>query len=298
MKTIIEYSNLRFGLMVLFVVLFHVSGSAQLRPVNAIYYFNEYLINPAMAGKEQVFKGNLGYRKQLSSFENAPQTQFLAADYGFDAKSGVGLKIFNDQAGLLKETAVTATYAYHLALTEEKKLSFGLSGSYITKSLNSSDFNGDLDDPDVLDLEQRKGVFDSDFGIAYSSETFNIQLAFPNMIHTLKNEESNGVNYATFFSAISYKLETELGILEPKLAFRGIKGMDGIVDFGANFTLNSTKASQFNIMALYHSSKNATLGANILFNNRFSFNVSYSVGTSQLNSYSNGDFELGFGIKL
>ena len=298
MKTLFNNNPIAHGFLLVFALLFHFSATAQLKPVNAIYYFNEYLMNPAMAGKEKVFKGSIGYRKQFSSFGNAPQTQFIAADYGFDTKSGVGLKIFNDQAGLLGETAIAASYAYHLMLTEENRLSFGLSGSYTKQRLNSSSFSGELDDPDVLDLEQRKGVFDSDFGMAYTSETFSLQVVFPNMINTLKNDESNGVNYTTLFAAVSYKLATDLGILEPKLAFRGIKGRNSIIDFGANFTLNASRTNQFNVMALYHSSKNATLGASILFNDRFSFNTSYTIGTGQLNSYSNGDFELGLGIKL
>lgn len=298
MKILIENSKIKYGLIMMLITLFHINSAAQLKPVNAIYYANEYLINSAMAGKTKGFNGYVGYRKQLSSFASAAQSQLLTADYGFDGKSGVGLKIFNDQSGLLKETAITGTYAYHLPLTQERKLSFGLSVNYTTQNLNSGDLSGDADDPDVLDLEQREGIFDSDFGIAYSSETFNVQLAIPNLIHTLKNDMNNGVNYTTFFSSISYKFKTEIGALEPMLVYRGVKGMNGIVDFGANFILNSSRSSQFNVMALYQGSKNATLGVGVLLNKKLSFNTSYTIATSGLNSYSNGDFELGVGIKL
>jgi len=272
--------------------------NAQLKPVNAIYYFNEYLINPAVAGKEEAFKANVGYRKQLSSFGNAPQTQFLTADFGYDGRSGFGLKIYNDKAGLLRETSVSVSYAYHLALTEENKLSFGLSGTYVKQGLSSGDFSGDLDDPDVIALEQRKGTFDSDYGMAFSSPTFNAQLVLPNLVTTLKNDLAEGVNYPTFFSSISYKFETEIGFLEPKLALRGLKGMSSIVDFGANFKLNSVGTTAFNVMALYHTSKNTTVGAMVAFDDKFSFNASYTLGGGKISNYSNGDFELGLAIKL
>ena len=271
---------------------------AQLKPANAIYYFNEYLINPAMAGKEEAFKANVGYRKQLSNFGNAPQTQFLTADFGYDGRSGFGFKIYSDKAGLLRETSVSISYAYHLRLTEENKLSFGLSGSYIKQGLSSGDFSGDLDDPDVIAAEQRKGTFEGDYGMAFSSRTFNAQLVLPNLVTTLKNELNEGINYQTFFSSISYKFETEIGVLEPKLALRGIKGMSSILDFGANFKLNSEGSTAFNVMALYHTSKNTTLGASVAFNDKFSFNTSYTLGGGEISKYSNGDFELGLAIKL
>ncbi len=285
-------------LYTLFALLFASTAYAQLKPVNAIYYFNEYLMNPAMAGKEQAFKGNIGYRKQLTSFGNAPQTQFLTAEYGYDGRSGFGLKIYNDKAGLLRETSVGLSYAYHLSLTEDNKLSFGLTGIYTKQGLSNGEFSGDLDDPDLIAIEQRKGVFDSDFGMAFSSETFTAQIVLPNLVTTLKNDVDEGVNYATFFTAISFKIDTELGMFEPKLAFRGMKGMSGILDFGANFKLNSAGSTAFNVMALYHSSKNTTLGASVAFNDRFSFNTSYTLGGGKIGNYSNGDFELGLAIKL
>lgn len=278
-------------LYTLFALFFASTAYAQLKPVNAIYYFNEYLMNPAMAGKEQVFKGNVGYRKQLTSFGNAPQTQFLTAEYGYDERSGFGLKIYNDKAGLLRETSIGLSYAYHLTLTEDNKLSFGLTGIYTKQGLSNGEFNGDLDDPDLIALEQRKGVFDSDFGIAFRSETFTAQIVLPNLVTTLKN-------HTTFFTAISYKIETELGMFEPKLAFRGMKGTSSILDFGANFKLNSAGSTAFNVMALYHTSKNTTLGASVSFNEQFSFNTSYTLGGGKIGNYSNGDFELGLAIRF
>ncbi|MES2653488.1 MAG: PorP/SprF family type IX secretion system membrane protein [Bacteroidota bacterium] len=285
-------------LYTLFALLFASTAYAQLKPVNAIYYFNEYLMNPAMAGKEQAFKGSLGYRKQMTSFGNAPQTQFLTAEYGYDERSGFGLKVYNEKAGLLKETSIGLSYAYHLALTEDNKLSFGLTGIYSKQGLSNDEFSGDLDDPDLIALAQRKGVFDSDFGMAFSSENFTAQIVLPNLVTTLKNDINEGVNYATFFTAISYKIETELGVLAPKLAFRDVKGMSGILDFGANFKLNPLGSTTFNVMALYHTSKNTTLGASVSFNDQFSFNTSYTLGGGKIGNYSNGDFEMGLAIKL
>ncbi len=271
---------------------------AQLKPVNASYFINEYVMNPAMAGTEKVFKANIGFRQQLSSFEGAPQTQFLTADYGFDTKSGVGFKLYSDKAGLLKETTIGISYAYHLPLNGQDHLNFGISGTMSNNKLSAGAIKGNLNDPDALDVNQRKTYIDSDFGISYSSEKLNVQAVFPNMFATINGSRVNESDYLLFFSAISYKIETTLGNLEPKLAFRGVKGFKNIVDFGANMSLHSSTENAISLVAIYHSSKNLSFGFDFVFNNKFGFNTSYTVATSQLNNYTLGDLEVGLSFKL
>ncbi|RZL66221.1 MAG: type IX secretion system membrane protein PorP/SprF [Pedobacter sp.] len=285
-------------LAIMFCLINGNKAVAQLKPANAIYYFNEFLINPSIAGREEVLKASIGYRQQLSSFNGAPQNQFLAVDYGFDSKSGIGLKINNDKAGLLRQTSISATYAYHLPLNELDRLSFGISASFTNDRLNESIINGDPNDPDVADVNQRKAYVDSDFGMTYKGKALTIQAVFPNMVATIKNSRSTEANYALFFSSVSYSVETDLGLVEPKVVFRGIKGFKNIVDVGTNFQFKSTTKNQFNIMGLYHSSKNATVGFGINFNDRYAFNGSYTMATTQLQGYSTGDFEIGLGLKL
>ena len=285
-------------LMGLFVLLASNSVLAQLRPANAIYYFNEFLMNPSMAGKERVAKAALGYRQQLSSFSGSPQTQFLTVDYGFDKRSGIGLNVYSDKAGLLRETKIAFTYAYHLPLSKNDRLSFGLSGSIMNDRLSNGALKGDLDDPDVIDVDNRKAHIDSDFGMTYTVKKVTVQAVFPNMFATINKDRVDEVDYLLFFSAISYKLQTNLGIVEPKLAFRGIKGFKNVVDLGANLALKSTSASNLNFLAIYHSSKSATVGMGLLFNEKYSFNTSYTIGTSQLNSYAVGDLEIGLALRF
>ncbi|RZK55857.1 MAG: type IX secretion system membrane protein PorP/SprF [Pedobacter sp.] len=301
MKTTTYFRNANKISMIVLVLLCIINSKnaiAQLKPANAIYYFNEFLINPSMAGKESAVNASIGYRQQLSSFIGAPQNQFLAVDYGFDGKSGVGLKINNDKAGLLRQTSLAVTYAYHLPLNNDNRLSFGVSASFTNDRLNERILNGDPNDPDIVDVNQRKLYVDSDFGMTYTSKAITVQAVFPNMVATLKDSRSTEANYALFFSSVSYRVETNLGLLEPKVVFRGIKGFKNIVDVGTNFLFNSTTKNQFNVMGLYHSSKNATVGFGINFSERYKFNGSYTMGTTQLQGYSSGDFEIGLGLKL
>lgn len=301
MKTLnklIKGHKLSIILLIISIYLFSIKASAQIKPANAIYYFNEFLMNPALAGREKALNATLGYRKQLTSFSGAPENQFIAIDYGFDTKSAIGLKFNNDDAGLLRQTSIGATYAFHLPLNQTDKLSFGISANLTDNRLNNTLVQGDMNDPEIANFNQRKVYFDSDFGLAYTNNELTVQGVFPNIISSLNGSRANQNNYALFFSAISYKFDTELGIIEPKVAYRGIKGFKNILDVGTNVIFESGNDVNFNLFGLYHSSNNASAGFGINFNQKYSFNGSYTFGTSQLNGYSKGDFEVGIGIKL
>ncbi len=271
---------------------------AQIKPVNAIYYADQFLMNPAMAGREIELNALLGYRTQMGNFVGAPKGQFLAIDYGFDQKSGIGLKINNDKAGLLRQTRVAATYAYHLQINREDRLSFGVSAVFNNETLNETAINGDLDDADVIAVNDRKTYLESDFGIAYRSKSLTIQGVLPNMIALFKKNGFVAADYSVFFAAASYKFNTDLGTVEPKLVYRGIKGFKNMLDFGTNLQFKSNTNNQFNILGFYHSSKSATVGFGFAFKNRYTFNGSYTVGTAQISGITMNDFEIGLGLKL
>ena len=302
MKRLTFFSRINAGFCsittVVLMVLSAQQSFAQLKPVNASYFFNEYIINPSMAGREEIFKGNIGYRKQFSPFNGAPETQFLTADYGFNSKSGVGLKIYSDKAGVLRETTIGLSYAYHLPISGNDHISFGLSATLLNNQLNMDLVRGDMDDPDVLDVNQRKTYLDTDFGISYTSKKLTIQAVFPNMLATLKSNRVNQADYLIFFLALSYRMETSVGDLEPKIAFRGIQGFKNVVDLGARLAFKSTTQNHIDIIAMYHSSKSASVGLEFMFNKKYGFNTSYTMATSQLNNYTVGDFEIGLSLKL
>ncbi|ANF53291.1 hypothetical protein A0O34_21970 (plasmid) [Chryseobacterium glaciei] len=54
---------------------------AQLNPMGSTYFQNQYLANPAMAGIQQDWKVNVGYKVQWTAIEGAPTMQAVTADY-------------------------------------------------------------------------------------------------------------------------------------------------------------------------------------------------------------------------
>ncbi|EDM34869.1 hypothetical protein PBAL39_00015, partial [Pedobacter sp. BAL39] len=257
------YSMTRITYVLLLAVLLSniQESRAQLNPLSAQYYSNQYLINPSFAGFNSGLKLNGAYRKLWNNVPGSPLIQNLTADYGFE-KVGIGLNVNNESAGLQRQTRVMGSYAYHLPLAaENQQLHFGLSLGFMTQRLENSDINGDPNDPMVGQYNDRKTYLDGDFGIAYTSERLNIQASVPNLKSILKKDEVKLADVATFFTAVSYRFKLSDGTegmdVEPKIAFRGVKGFDNIWDAGAQLSIAN---QQVFFMGMYHSTENATFG--------------------------------------
>lgn len=285
---------------IVLIVILTISGKlamAQLSPMGAMYFKNQYLGNPAMAGMKGL-DVNVGYRQQWSNLLGAPSTQTISADYAFTPKAGIGLNVFNERAGVFKHTRTAGSYAYHLPLDDQNtRLSFGISLGFINDHISNEDVNGDSNDPDISNYNQRETYVDGDFGMAYTSRRLNIQAAVPNMKGLFKKDMMKGsVNRSTFFSAISYKFEAKSinGIgLEPKAVFRGIKGLKSVLDVGANLTY----ANRINFFGMYHSSKSSSFGIGMNYQS-FSISGIYTTPTSAIRAYTAGNFEIGLAGNL
>ncbi|SMD18145.1 type IX secretion system membrane protein, PorP/SprF family [Pedobacter nyackensis] len=278
-----------------FVLILH--ANAQIKPLAAAFYQNQYLINPAMAGLEGGISFDLSYRKQLNSVPGALTEQALTGTYSFN-KAAVGLNVYNERAGLLKRTRVVGSYAYHLKLNEEDKLHFGLSVGVLNEKVDESSIKGEATDVNIGRFNERGAVVDGDFGAAYTGKGMTVQGAILNLNNFLNRDKRNQINYSTFFTALSYKFNMgkeygDVG-LEPKLCYRGVKEADGILDAGVNVTFAQDR---FNVFGLYHSSENATFGFGIKYK-RLSLSGIYSSVPHAFSGYTNGDFELGLGIRL
>jgi len=302
MKTIKNNINKTWSgsLVVLLLMIFPlVESRAQLNPMSTVYYQNQYLTNPAMAGLEQRIYLNAGVRQQFSTMPGLPLTQFVTADYGFAEKTGIGLQVSNDKAGLLKRTRAAASYAYHLPLNAgTRHLSFGFSVSFADDDINLAALRGDDGDQDVYAVNMRKTYLDADFGLAYRTERLQIQGSVSNMKRLLKKDDHDVADLPLFFSAISYRIPTSFAVLEPKVVYRGVRGFRNLLDAGVNVEFNSPTENKVNALVLYHSAGSLTLGVGINWNKRLAINTMYTTNTSPLQGYTSGDYELGISYSI
>lgn len=289
-----------YKFLALLLVIFTGSNSyAQLNPLAAQYYNNRFLINPAYAGSTDGIKVNAAYRKLWSNVPGSPLTQSITADYG-KGKVGVGLNVYNESAGLQRQTRVTGSYAYHLQLGEEQQqLHFGISFGFMSQRLENSDIYGNPNDPMVGQYNDRKTYLDGDFGIAYTSGTFSLQASIPNLKSVLKKDVIKLADVTTFYAASSYHFKLTEGAegidLEPMVAYRGVQGFDNIWDAGAQLEIAN---QQVFMTGMYHSTKNATFGLGMDFKKKYLVSGNYTTQTSALSGYTNGSFELNLRLSL
>lgn len=292
------FNNLRIALIFLISLTINPKLSAQLNPMGAFYFQNQFLGNPAMAGMGGL-NLNLGIRKQWNTIPGSPATQTMTVDYALTDKAGLGFNVNNDQTGLFKRTRTVGTYAYHLPLNDkDDRLSFGLSLGILSERVSNEELSGDRDDLSVAGFNQRAAFLDGDFGLAYTTKGLNIQLALPNLKGIVKQDEVVGaIDRSTFFSAISYKIKTGISSgldIEPKAVYRGVNGFNDILDLGANLSYGGNK---LNFFGMYHSTRSATFGMGMNYQN-FGFGGMYTTSTSALSGYTNGNFELSLRANL
>lgn len=268
---------------------------AQLNPLGAQYYNNQYLANPAFAGTSEGLKLNGAYRKLWSGIPGAPTTQSFTADYGFK-KVGVGINVNNETAGLLKHTRALATYAYHIPFNKEgTRLSFGLSLGLLNQRVDYDGINGNPDDIAVGEYGDRN-YFDGDFGTAFTVGGLTLQAAVPNLKSFFKKDDIKVADVVTFFSAASYRIPLNNGMeLEPKLAYRGVKGFENLFDVGTQFSLAEKK---FMLMGFYHSNESATFGFGVDLKKRYLLSGMYTTQTAPLGGHTNGSFEINLRVAL
>ncbi|MDB5143554.1 MAG: hypothetical protein JWQ66_2267 [Mucilaginibacter sp.] len=299
--------QLALAVCISIIMLSAIHANAQLTNIQSVFFQNQYLVNPAMAGMENMLNLNMNYHKQWIDVPGSPRLTTFTADYNSGNKVGLGLNIYNDQAGLINRTRFMATYAYHITLNEAgAKLNFGLSLGLNDAYIDYSSVIGDQGDLALPEFNKHGLYADGDLGIAYTSNKFNAQIAIPNLKRLFFNSATDDVDVeaSTFYTALSYKIQLSndfnysVFTIEPKLVYRGVRGFNNIADVGFNLYRNTFENTyQVNVMGIYHSDNSATFGAGFDIHN-FGVLVSYSYNTGQLSSYANNTFELGINLKL
>ncbi|MFQ6603858.1 PorP/SprF family type IX secretion system membrane protein [Flavobacterium sp. C3NV] len=283
------------------VLVVNNTANAQLNKFEAMYYQNQYLGNPAMAGFNKGLNVNIGYQRQWDDVPGNPVMMYATAEYNPESRAAYGLNFYSDRAGLITNTRVLGTFAYHLPLDgEDRKINFGLSLGGRFLSLDKSKINGDINDPSIQNFDEG-GALDGDFGISYTTRLLTVQAAVPNLNNTFfenDNGERRYVDSQIFYSAISYKIYVSSRIndfnIEPLVAYRGIRGYKDIVDIGANFTMPEYN---MNISAMYHTNEviSGSFGINL---DKLGIFLSYSSFIGNTGAFANDGFELGLRYKF
>jgi type IX secretion system PorP/SprF family membrane protein len=218
--------------LTLLLLLFSSWIEAQQLPRFSQYYFNEFQINPAMAGFDGRTIINVTARKQWVGFsENTPQTALVSGQTRLlkrstdvfrnkrghtiyrkksDGRIGLGAIVYSDQNGAIHRTGAQLTYAYHIFI-QNSQLSFGLTGTVFQFRISKED--AQLKNPEIDPLNGAIGkstlVPDAGFGINYMMPKAHIGFS----VSQLFQSNLKIGNYADFQSTNDLRLRRHYYIL-------------------------------------------------------------------------------------
>lgn len=292
---------MRLNYIITFVIiqLAFQTAKAQLNPPGGQYFFNPFIANPALAGLEKGLSLSTSYRKQFSTTPGGPLSRLLTVDYQATERLGLGLNVTNESAGLLEQTRLRGVVAYRLPVGITSSLHFGIGLGFMDEHINEHEVIGS-DDPGVADFNNRDRFVDASFGMAYHLKDFSLQGAIPNMKEVFtKDDHRNTIDRSLYMVAVAYRFRfgrsAEDWFIEPKLVYRGIKGMDAIVDAGAQLAVLT---NQLRVVALYHSTRSATFGFGFQGRKDFGVQALYTAGIRSTASALGNNFELNVRLRL
>lgn len=286
--------KMRFCLCGLLLFSFTAAFS-QLNPMGSIYYQNQFLANPAMAGVNDGVTLNGAFKTQWVGVDGAPKIQYLTADYGLkNNKLGLGALLYSETAGAISRFRATVSYAYHIPLNNATNfIDFGLSAGIMNEYVNMGKVKGDLTDEVLNSFNERQLYLDGDFGIAYRMDKLTLQATLPNLKRFFKRDILREVvDRSIYFIAAGYKFTTDkvVNSIEPKLVYRGVQNYYGIFDAGVNLQFLENKLM---LNGVYHSTNSFTGGFGANYKNQFALLFQYTTNTAQMKNFSNGEFEIG-----
>lgn len=288
-------------ILILFLTGMALDSHAQLNPLQSMYFQNPYLYSPALAGMSNSLDINMDYSQQWSNFPGTPKTASFTADFQPADKVGLGIDVNNETAGLIKQTMVMGSYAYHLPVGgNNQKLNFGLSLGLNSSRVDNSEVVGDEGDDEIEQYNQQKPYVDGQLGVVYTSNNLSIGGTIPDLKYAFfkTSDDRFDADQLLFISMASYKFfmqnEDRDFTLEPLVAYRVVRGYNSIVDAGFNFAMKNTGIY---LQGMYHSSKSMNLGFG-LDEDTYAVNFSYNIDTGPINTYANGTLEVGITIRL
>jgi len=273
--------------------------SAQQIPLTSQYMFNNYLLNPAEAGSVDYMPISLSARAQWNGIEGAPKTQFFSAHSKLGQKMGIGGFVYRDETGPINEQGVQLSYAYHLSLNDDAKISFSLAGQLFFHGINRAYLRPDEGDDAALNTLKVNAISpDINFGILYYTDKYKVGLSSPQLLQNSIYSSTEDIDSPKL--ARHYYLYGEYEF-----------GMNDKIDLVPSTLVKYVAGAPFqfdiNVKALYN--KKYWIGASYRYNNavvgmlglnwkNLSFGYSYDYNLTDIADYSAGAHEIFLTYKL
>jgi len=282
-------------------VLFAVQLKAQQLPQYTQYMLNEFAINPAVAGKEEFADVRSNNRYQWIGITDAPRTYILTAHGPLKAKNmGVGMHLFTDIVGPTRRVGLNFSYAYHIKLNKETKMSLGLSAGVLQWGIDGHKLIlHDAGDDNLLVQYQTVYVPDFGAGILVHNKKFYVGIAVPQIYQSRINlypGSDNSSKLVTHFNVnAAYKFDIGDDFkVEPSFLLKYATPAPFKLDVGARVIYKE----QIWLGGAYRHNDAYTALLGFMFKNYWMLGYSYDFSTTNIRKYSSGTHEIMLGLRF
>lgn len=283
-------------LFIVSITLLSIEGNAQQDPHFTQYMYNMGVINPAYAlDQEGLLRTGAIYRNQWTGMEGGPETATVFAQTALSKRVEVGVNILHDEIGdIVKESHLSANFAYVLPVSETSRLSLGVKGGV-------NFFNADLaglstpeagTDPAMQNISETFPNFG--VGAYWFGENYYVGFSAPNLLTSkhIENAEGRaglGEENIHYFLTGGYVFDLNQDLkLKPAFMVRGVQDAPLSVDVTANVLLYE----RFEAGVAYRIGDAVSGLVNFRVTPDIRIGYAYDYTTSNLGNYNNGTHEI------
>lgn len=259
------------------------------------HLFSRLAYNPAFAGSMCAPVVNGIYRNQWTGLDKAPETGRLEfhAPFG-NGRSGFGIGLTRDQAGIFRNNYVDLNYAYRFNVSDKGKLSLGIKGQLDNGRADWTLTNPlDAGDQFLAAGERTETRFNIGLGAYYMQDNFYLGLSAPQLFKSSFFDQvgisGDDGNYRTWYLMGGFITDLSSNVkLVPGFLVSYNEGAPFELDVNANLVfmeklwlgLNYRLGDSIDAMLQYQ------------LTDRLRAGISYDFTTSMLNMVSNGTIEV------
>ena len=267
--------------------------------LNSQYLFNDFSINPAVAGTKSYAPISISFRRQWMGIDEAPVTQNLMYHTYLGDNMGFGAQMFNDATGPTRRSGISATYAYNIKTSKRTKLSFGLSGSLTQFSIDRDRLITEIPGDIAVMNSNSQLISDCNFGIYWKGESHFIGFSSFNLFENKTNLMALTTPVVNTLNRIFYingGYNFKIGALielQPSAVLRIMD--DNLLQIDGN--LNLTFKNAYSIGLSYRNKDALSFmgGVNL---GTTTVGYAYDLGISKIKTYNDGTHEVFMSFKL
>ncbi|MCF8346207.1 MAG: type IX secretion system membrane protein PorP/SprF [Bacteroidales bacterium] len=288
-------------LISLLIIAGSMNLAGQQLPHFSQYMFNDFLLNPAVAGASDYYQIRTNHRFQWVGMTDPPLTNSIAF-YGPHSSMdmGFGGSVYTDITGPTSRTGVSGSYAYNIALSKDMRLSMGLSMSMLQYRVDGTQLTPkDPTDMYIQGVVSTSYVPDAAVGAYLYGDQYYAGISAVQLLNNKLKifEDKTGMNRlkSHVYLTGGYRFEVDRDwSLEPSAivmiaAPRQIK-------FEVSTRLEWIDMVWLGLGYRYHEAITVLAGYN--YNDKFYFGYAYDIGITELRRYNMGSHEIMIGYRF